>query len=901
MDTLQDLLPRDAAFATHPAIVEMRKSGAETISYAELARGVTCLAGGLRASGLAPGEAVAILAPNSSAWIVASLAVIAAGGLLVPLDPNLPATLLAHEIADCGCSRIFTVGASLPRLEAASPEDRRLDVYRLDDGEAGARGRSWTTLLADEAQELPVLSSDAAAVLFYTSGTTGLPKGVPLTHRNLIANLEALRGENLAHPGVRAVLPLPLHHVYPFMVGMLVPLDGGATVVLPAAATGPEIVRALKSGGATALIGVPGLYEAMTTTIRRRIGDRSKATAYLLNRLLAVSLWLRRRLGWRLGRVLLYPIHRGIAPRLRIVASGGAALKDEVAWDLEALGWQVLTGYGLTETSPIIAFTEPGRVRIGTAGRPLPGLELRLVPVKDLPGGEVQVRGANVFAGYRNRPDANRTAFTPDGWFRTGDLGEQDEDGFLKILGRVDEMIVLAGGKNVQPEDIETIYGASPYLREVAVLERGGRLSALIVPDVSELRRTVTDDMNQVVGTELARLSRSLRSYERVSDYRITLDSLPRTSLGKLRRHLLPDLFDNAGATAERAAPDQDALSETDRSLLSSSAARAVMATLRQLAPGRAVTPDADLQADLGIDSLAWVSLSLELEQQGVHLDESAIGSLSTVRSLLEAILEAQEQAFGREADGPIAAQQLRWLEPTGAVLRGGSLVLALVNRAIMRVVFRLRVTGLEQLPPGGPAILTPNHASFLDVFALAAALPSHVLMETYWAGIVDYLFSSRLRRVFSRLAHVFPVDPVRSPVSSFLMGAEVLKRGRVLVWFPEGRRSPDGRLQSFMAGIGRLIQDPRWQVVPVRIGGAFEAWPVGQSLPRVGRLSVTFGEPMARSDLIAAGSGDSEDARLADGLRRVLSTLMSAEEGLLPRGTASEPPGERPTKPRKR
>jgi len=901
MDTLQDLLAKDAAFATHPAIVELGESGAATVGYAAFVRDATRLAGGLRASGLAPGEAVAILAPNSGAWIIAALAVIAAGGLLVPLDPHLPATLLGHEIADSGCSRIFTVGAALPGLEAAMPDDRRLEVYRLDDGDDDAGGRGWRSLLADQAVELPVLSPDAAAVLFYTSGTTGLPKGVPLTHRNLIANLEALRGENLAHPGVRAALPLPLHHVYPFMVGMLVPLDGGATVVLPAAATGPEIVRALKSGGATVLIGVPGLYEAMTTTIRRRIDERGRVTAYLLNRLLAVSLWLRRRLGWRLGRILLYPVRRGIAPRLRMVASGGAALKDEVAWDLEALGWQVLTGYGLTETSPIIAFTEPGHGRIGSAGRPLAGLELRLAPVKDLPGGEIQVRGVNVFTGYRNRPDANRAAFTPDGWFRTGDLGEQDADGFLKILGRADEMIVLAGGKNVQPEDLETAYGASPFLREVAVLERDGRLGALVVPDVSELRRTGADDMNQVVGAELARLSRGLRSHERVSDYRITLDSLPRTSLGKLRRHLLPDLFDKSGATADHAAPDRAALSETDRSLLSSSAARAVMATLGQLAPDRPVTPDADLQADLGIDSLAWVSLSLELEQQGVHLDESAIGRLTTVRSLLEAILEAQEQAFGRDGGGPIAAQQLRWLEPLGPILRGGSLVLALINRAVMRLVFRLRVTNLDRMPSGGPVILTPNHASFLDVFALAAALPTRVLLETYWAGIVDYLFSSRPRRAFSRLAHVFPVDPVRSPVSSFLMGAEVLKRGRVLVWFPEGRRSPDGRLQPFMAGIGRLIQDPAWQVVPVHIDGAFEAWPVDRSLPRVGRLSVTFGRPVRRGDLIAVGSGDSEDARLADGLRRALSDLMAAEDRPPGRRAADEPPLDPPENARER
>ncbi|HEX9769641.1 MAG TPA: AMP-binding protein [Kiloniellales bacterium] len=883
MHTLQDLLPGFSALGEKPAVISMGGIGAEAMSYAELARQVARLAHGLRESGLERGEAVAILAPNSAAWIVASLAVVAAGGLLVPLDLRLPPKLLAHEIADSGCTRVFTSREALSNLEQATPEGRTLEIYRLDNADADATGRSWRSLLSDETGALPVLTPDAPAVLFYTSGTTGLPKGVPLSHGNLLANLEGLRGQNLAYPGVRALLPLPLHHVYPFMVGMLVPLDGGATIVLPAGATGPEILRALRLGRATALVGVPGLYEAMVTAIRRRIETRGKLSARLFTWLFAVSLWLRRRFGWRLGRLLLYPVHRGIGPRLRIVASGGAALRDEVAWDLEALGWQVLTGYGLTETSPIISFTGLGRGRIGSAGRPLAGLEIRFAPVEGLPGGEIQVRGPNVFAGYRNRPDATERAFTPDGWFRTGDLGEEDSDGYLRILARVDEMIVLAGGKNVQPEDVEERYQESPHLREVAVLERDGRLSALVVPDVTAIRRTGADDMNEVVRSELARVSRTLRPHERVSDYRITLDSLPRTSLGKIKRHLLPDLFDGAGKTADLAALEESALSDSDRSLLSSATARAVLETLRQLAPERAVTPDADLQVDLGIDSLAWVSLTLELERQGVYLDEAAIGRLTTVRSLLEATFEAKEQAFGRAGEGPIPAQQLLWLEPTGPVLQRLGLLLLVLNRSIFRWLFRLRATGVDRLPRGGPFVLTPNHASFLDVFALAAALPSRVLVETYWAGTVDYLFNSRLRRAFSRLAHVFPIDPVKSPVSSFLMGAEVLKRGRVLVWFPEGRRSPDGQLRPFMAGIGRLVQQPGWLVVPVHIGGTFEAWPRGRRFPRLRRLSVAFGEPISRDDLIAGGSGSGEDARLADGLWRKLSALMSGE-GAVPR-----------------
>jgi long-chain acyl-CoA synthetase len=564
---------------------------------------------------------------------------------------------------------------------------------------------------------------------------------------------------------------------------------------------------------------------------------------------------------------------------LRIVASGGAALKDEVAWDLEALGWQVLTGYGLTETAPIISFTALGHGQIGSAGQPLAGLEIRFEPVAGLPWGEVQVRGPNVFAGYHSRPEATERAFTPDGWFRTGDLGVLDQDGYLQILSRVDEMIVLADGKNIQPEEIEESYTKSPYLREVAILERDGRLGALVVPDVTAIGQAGSGNIDEMVRAELGRVSGDLRPHERVSDYRITLDALPRTALGKIKRHLLRDLFDKARSKTDITELQDIDLSETDRNLISSAAARAVMDILKQLAPERAVTLDADLQADLGIDSLAWVSLTLELEQrQGVYLDEAAISRLTTVRSLLQATLQAQEQAFAREGEGPIPAQQLRWIEPTGPLLHRLGLLLLFLNRSILQGFFRLRVSGVDRLPVDEPFVLTPNHASFLDVFALAAALPTRVLVNTYWAGTVDYLFNSKVRRAFSRLTHVFPVDPVKSPVSSLLMGSVVLKRGRVLVWFPEGRRSPDGKLQSFMPGIGRLIQEPGWLVVPVHIAGTFQAWPQGKRFPRLRPLSVHFGEPINRNDLIACGSGDVEDARLADGLWQKLSTLMAAE-----------------------
>ena len=212
-----------------------------------------------------------------------------------------------------------------------------------------------------------------------------------------------------------------------------------------------------------------------------------------LRGLLRFSVWVRRRLGWRIGKPLFFPLHRRIGPALRLLASGGARLDPKVAWPLEGLGWEVLTGYGLTETAPILTFNPPGRARIDSAGLPVEGVELRFGPAEDAAPehGEILAKGPNVFAGYWDNPEATAEAFTDDGYFRTGDLGYFDQAGYLHIAGRSKELIILSGGENIFPEDVEAVYGTAAQAREVAVLEHKDRLVALFVPEPDALARPV--------------------------------------------------------------------------------------------------------------------------------------------------------------------------------------------------------------------------------------------------------------------------------------------------------------------------------------------------------------------------------------------------------------------------
>jgi long-chain acyl-CoA synthetase len=859
----------------HPAVISFGEQGIATWDSATVADKARRLAVGLRDAGICGGERVALWAPNSPVWIVAALAALRAGGVVVPIDDLAEAEQLDAALTSSAARLIFTTAR---HLEACGEILCAIRVILVDDDECDARpARSWRSLLGERTEDLPVPAADEPALLSWTSGTTGSPKAFLLTHRNIATNVEALQKLNVVGPRDRALLPLPLHHAYPLIVGMLTTLTIGTAIVLPGGTTGPQLVRAMREAEVTTIIGVPRLYDAIWTALETRVATRGRAIRPLWRAMLRSASLVKRSTGLRLGRLLFTPIRRGIAPHLRLLVSGGSRLETETENRLETLGWTVLSGYGLAETASLFTGNRPGARRPGSVGRPLADGQARIAGPDDEGVGEIELHGSSITKGYLDNPEANHEAFTADGWYRTGDLGFVDRDGFLFVTGRAKEVLVLGGGKKVTPEDLEPMYGSAPEIAEVALLEDKGALVALVRPDRAKLHDRGATNLRDGIRVILAEKARDLPTWQRLSGFALTDQPLPRTRLGKYRRFLLPSLYAEALAGGTRRAAH--ALTPEDMALLGDPTGTAIWALLRERYPEEALDLDVDLALDLNLDSFGWMEIAVELQDRlGIHLSESDIAGVQTIRELLRLAIERRSGAHAPQAplyqEPAMATDFERWLAPTGRLLTVLALAFYALNRLIIRGVFRLHV-GDNRMPETGAFVITPNHASDLDGLVIAAALPWSQFRRLYWAGDAVRMFSNPFNRLFCRAMHVFPVD-AKFPGATLESARRVLKAGGVQVWFPEGWRSPDGRLQRFLPGIGLLLQGSGAPAVPAYICGTFEALPRGRRLPNIYKITVVFGRPETVELLRATGAGRTDEERIANALHDRVAALAA-------------------------
>ena len=822
------------------------------------------------------GARLAILADNHPRWVACYLGTIASGCAVVPLDTALHADQVTKLLKDSGASGIFCDVKHLPIAHPAA-DKLKLGMILIDPDRMpqGSKPDKWLGELPAIFEKGPgnftpaVAKDDDLASLLYTSGTTADPKGVMLTHANFLGEVEAVFNWVELGPSDALLGILPLFHVLAQMANLLLPLVKGARVVYLETLNTTELLRALTERNITAFAVVPQFFYLIHERVMQEISKRGALTQKIFSAMVVLNRTLRK-VGINAGPILFRKVHDTLGPKMRYLVTGGSRFDPAIARAFYDLGIDVLQAYGLTETTAAVYANSPHDNEIGSVGKALKGVEGKIIDPQPQeegpPVGEVALRGALVMKGYWNRPDAT-AAVLRDGWFLTGDLGYFDSHGHLFLTGRKKEVIVLSNGKNVYPEEIETHYLKSPFIKEIAVLglegkpgEGGDRLHGVIVPNFDVLRQRKVVNAKEVIRFDIEGLSQQIASTKRIGSYEIWQDDLPRTTTRKIKRFEVEKRVkanqsrktdDDSDLPAEKPLTDEESAwldqREVQRGLkIIRESARSAPPTFR---------PTLNLELDLGLDSMQRVEVLSRLEDElGGNVEESRLAEIYTVRDLLDAVLQSAASGTGAPraafagwkailAEDPDDPDVLALAHPS----RLNDTFWYLFSRLAQVFAldrFDLKVTGLENLPKTGPFILSSNHQSYLDPLILASVLPEELFRRTFAVGTSEIFGTGFMRRV-ARSLKVVVVDPDANLMPAMRAGAFGLRHGLALILYPEGERSIDGIPRIFKKGAAILSIHLQVPIVPVAIEGFYDAWPRNKSFQKFAPLKMTVGDPI--------------------------------------------------------
>ncbi|MCC6989138.1 MAG: AMP-binding protein, partial [Acidobacteria bacterium] len=781
-------------------------------------------------------------------------------------DTNYSPAQVATVMAASG-ARLLVAGTRL--LPVADDAKAGVPVVRMygaaDDPRPSVDdmigGKVWPQ---PEWGQTPGPTPDDPAVILYTSGTTSDPKGVVLTHGNLAGERESAFAAVHVDEQDAVLGVLPLFHSLAQMANLLLPFAVGARVVYLETMNTTDLLKALAERRITIFACVPQFFYLIHQRVMGEVAKGGWLQQRIFRMLLALNLRLRG-VGVNIGPKVFGRVHKVLGGHMRLLITGGSKFDPAIGKDLYALGFTIQQAYGLTETSGAATLNRPDEAHIDTVGRILPGNELKIFPPEgEAEDGEIAIRGPIVMQGYYNRPDANAEVFR-DGWFLTGDLGRLDSEGRLTITGRKKEIIVLASGKNIYPEEIEAQYRKSAVIKEICVMGvmRPGeptteRLHAVVVLNDEVLKARKIANAGDLLRFEMESAGAGLPSHKRVLGYDVWFEPLPRTTTGKLKRFQIQRMLQERDAAREVEAARP--LSGVDQEWLDEPHVADAAALVRQRAKGDAtLRPDANLEIDLGLDSMERVELLTELEQRfGVKVPEAVVHEITTVRQLVEAV-RPQGQATGGAVDAAWATLLADVPPPTdpvlGRLLESRPIVTRLFwlgARVAGRLLTRVEVSGLEHLPANGPYLICPNHQGYFDAFLLCSVLPYHVFRRMFVVGAAEY-FQTPLMQWLARQANLVPVDPDSALVSAMKAGAFGLSHNRVLLLFPEGERSIDGTVKRFKKGAPILAAHVGVPIVPVALKGIWEMWPRTKPLDwryvgvwRSHRVRIGIGAPLS-------------------------------------------------------
>lgn len=756
---------------------------------------------------------IMVFSENTPEYVFTIYASLRINAIIVPIDVTSTEKELSYVINDCKPELILVTEDKKEFVE------NTLKVLNTEEYAPVLLTPSQINVTKVDEEpiiEIPMGEKHQIVAIIYTSGTTGSPKGVMLNYENFWYNIDAVCNlVPIYTENSRVILLLPLHHVFPFAGAVLGPLYAGGTIYMAESIAPDVILKTLQDGKITLIIGVPRLYDALAKGIMNKINSSLAAKMmYKLAKLIGSNTF---------SRMVFKSAHDKFGGNIKHFVSGGAALSKETGSIFKTLGFSVLEGFGMTECAPMISFTRPGDVKVGYCGKVLPGIEVKIGENE-----EVLIKGPNVMSGYYNKPEET-AQIIKNGWLHSGDTGEFDKQGRLKITGRIKEIIVTSNGKNINPVEIEhALLAHTKVIKDVAVFLHEEILQAIIIPEMNVVRAETGKTIEECVKPEIEKYNESSMAYKRIMRFHITSQDLPKTKLGKTQRFKLSALIENT---------DKETIKED---LNGKSEIYLELKKIIDEETGKYANGDDHFEIDLALDSLARISLIAFISDNfNVTIKEEDMDALSTLNKLS---LFVEKNASSSEHN------DISWKKmfetATKPINMPKTSPIHWFMHNFIKIMFNLGyvyiIKNKRELPKG-PCIFVANHRSGFDPVFITSSLRWRIVRNTFFFA-KDKHFNSWMGRFLARRNNIILMDINTNLRDSIQQMYQVLLQGKKLVIFPEGTRSKNAQMKDFKNSFAILSKELNVPIIPFAITGSEAATYKNFRFPKFySKIKVTY------------------------------------------------------------
>ena len=752
-----------------------------------------------------------IVMENRPEWIYSFFAVWDKKSAGIALDANSNSGEILYVLEDSHPNVIFCSNETEKTIFEAVEKYSSKNTIKIINVDKITVEQEKMNAIKNMEFELENPTGDETAAMLYTSGTTGSPKGVMLSFNNLNTEMEGLYEKGIFDYRDQILAILPFHHVLPLTATVLLMLKYQTSIVFVEKIASKEIFDALEKNRVTAIIGVPRVFKLFYDGIKQQI-DAKFITRFIYKMMSNVK-------SLKIKRKVFAKVHKKFGGHLDFIVVGGAKMDPEISRFYETLGFYALEGYGLTETAPVIAVNSKKERKIGTVGKRLYNVEIKTVDE------ELWVKGPIVMKGYYNKPEKTTEVITEDGWFKTGDLAAIDEEGYVTIRGRKNTMIVLSNGKNIDPETLENrvIAQSNGLIKEIGIFNYKNKLAAIIVPDLLEFRKRGITNTKAYIKNVVEDYNLKAHNYEKVLDYKLFEEELPKTRVGKTRRFMLPDLYEKNEIVKKEKTPEP-----TDE-------AYKILKEYVKKNKGIEPQPEENLELEIGMDSLDIVEFFAFIENSfGIQLDEEKFAGMPNLKLLSEYINQKATKFEDNDIDWkqiisetkPIEDNKNRWVTKFLKIFQ-----------PIVDLYFRVKKIDRKKLTDN-PQIFVSNHQSFVDPLILGSLFPNKIVFNTLFLAI-DWYFKKGVMKLLVSNGNVVLIDINKNIRKSVEEIVGYLKGGKSIVIFPEGARTKDGKVAQFKKVFAIIAKELNVDIQCLGIKGAFEAYSRYMKFPKPKKIEV--------------------------------------------------------------